>query len=117
MRTRFRHGPGVTVQIFPLHPFDACGHVVVCHADGSGQNWTKMKQHSPGLENIVAARTAISQAESNLAKLLGELRAAPRAQKTQVSQGIEEAFAKLRGAREVLLALEGSLVRGGTQSD
>jgi len=58
------------------------------------------------LEEIRAAKRGVSDAESDLARLLSEVRVAPRAEKTTISAALENAFQKLRDARERLGKLE-----------
>jgi len=58
------------------------------------------------LEEIRAAKRGVSDAESDLARLLSEVRVAPRAEKTTISAALESAFQKLRDARERLGKLE-----------
>ncbi|MGK3991665.1 hypothetical protein [Sorangium sp. So ce1024] len=59
------------------------------------------------LEKVTAAKQEIADAESNLERALGEIQVAPRADKTTVSEVVQEAFAKLRAARTNLIELEG----------
>jgi hypothetical protein len=63
------------------------------------------------MEEIRAAKSSVSDAEQDLTRLLSEIRIAPRAEKTGISEALESAFDKLRAAREHLGALE-RLVRG-----
>ncbi len=54
---------------------------------------------------IDAALTEVGAAEAALAALLLELRRAPRAEKVTVTEVIENAFARLRAARQELARL------------
>jgi hypothetical protein len=58
------------------------------------------------LEDIQAAGQSVTDAERELATVLGELQAGSRAEKTTISDALRRAFAKLRAAREHLVALE-----------
>jgi hypothetical protein len=58
------------------------------------------------LETILAAKNGLAGAESDLAKLLGEIRVAPRAEKRTPSEALRDAVQKLRAARERLRRLE-----------
>jgi hypothetical protein len=60
-------------------------------------------------EKIDAAKKEITLAESDLELALGQIRSAPRAEKTNVSLVVESAFQRLRKARETLVELEGLL--------
>jgi len=63
------------------------------------------------LREIKAARDQVAEAEDALARLLSEVQAAARAEKTTISEGLRDAFHKLRSAREHLVTLE-KLARG-----
>jgi hypothetical protein len=58
------------------------------------------------LEKIDAAKKEIALAESELELVLTQIRAAPRAEKTNVSEVVESAFQRLRNARRALVELE-----------
>jgi len=58
------------------------------------------------LEEIRTAKNRVADAESDLARLLSEVQVAPRAEKTTISAVLENAFHKLRDAREHLGKLE-----------
>jgi hypothetical protein len=58
---------------------------------------------------IVEARTEITAAEAKLELVLGDLRSQPRAEKTSIQPPLEEAFARLRNARERLVELEATV--------
>lgn len=58
------------------------------------------------IDKIERARNEVVSAESDLERLLGALEAVPRAQKTAVSQVVEEAFKKLRAAKTDLVDLQ-----------
>jgi hypothetical protein len=62
------------------------------------------------LEEIRAAMDGVADAENDLARLLNEIEAAPRAEKTTISEALNDAFEKLRDAREHLGKLE-TLIR------
>jgi hypothetical protein len=63
------------------------------------------------LEEIRVAKNVVADAEGDLAKLLKEIDAAPRAEKTTISEALHNAFRKLRDACEHLGKLE-TLIRG-----
>jgi hypothetical protein len=63
------------------------------------------------LEEIRMAKNGIVDAENELARLLSDIQAAPRAEKTTISKALHSAFQKLRDAREHCGQLE-TLVRG-----
>jgi hypothetical protein len=63
------------------------------------------------LASINAGAKEIGEAEQHLGKILLELRVAPRAEKTTISDEVQEAFDRLRNARINLEALE-KLVAG-----
>ena len=56
-------------------------------------------------EKLDAALAEVDAAETALAMLLLELRRAPRAEKVTVTQVVENAFARLRTARQELAKL------------
>jgi hypothetical protein len=58
------------------------------------------------LEEIRTAKNRVADAESDLARLLSEVQVAPRCEKTTISAVLEDAFQKLRDAREQLGKLE-----------
>jgi phage terminase small subunit len=58
------------------------------------------------LAKVKTATKEVSDAAKDLAKLLSELDAAPRAQKTTVSKVVQAAFARLKTARVALLDIE-----------
>ena len=62
------------------------------------------------LEEIRVAVDRVANAENDLARLLKEIEAAPRAEKTTISEALHNAFQKLRDAREHLGKLE-TLIR------
>ena len=57
------------------------------------------------------ARDDLARAEKEVDAALSVIRAAPRAQKTGVTQAVEEAFAKVRAARLLLDELEREIDR------
>ncbi len=59
---------------------------------------------------ISVAERELSEAEAELDSAIGELRVALRADKTTVTATVEEAFAKLRHAKNTLTELEARLV-------
>ena len=63
------------------------------------------------LAEVHSAKNAIADAESDLAQLLSEIQVASRAEKTPISEAMQNGFHKLRAAREHLVALE-KLARG-----
>jgi hypothetical protein len=63
------------------------------------------------LVEIQAAKSAVSDAEGDLAKLLSDIQSASRAEKTTISEALRHAFNKLRSAREHLVKIE-KLARG-----
>nr|UXE44461.1 hypothetical protein Hi04_10k_c2441B_00009 [uncultured bacterium] len=58
------------------------------------------------LVEVRAAKDAVAEAEGDLARLLQEIRGAARAEKITISERLQEAFDKLRGARGHLVTLE-----------
>ena len=58
---------------------------------------------------IAEARSDIAAAEAKLELVLAELRTQPRAEKTSIQPPLEEAFVKLRTARERLADLEATV--------
>jgi hypothetical protein len=58
------------------------------------------------LAEIKAAKSGVTEAENDLAKLLQQLQAQTRAQKTTISRALQKAFDKLRESREHLVTLE-----------
>jgi hypothetical protein len=65
---------------------------------------------------VEAAKRNVIEAEADLERLLSELRAMARAEKTTISAALESAFTKLRAARSDLEALE-QLVASDRQDD
>jgi hypothetical protein len=61
------------------------------------------------LTKIVLARSNIVEAEGSLARLIGEIEIAARAEKTGVTAGVEAALEKLRAALAHLDGLEAEL--------
>lgn len=57
------------------------------------------------------ARDDLARAEKEVDAALAVIRAAPRAQKTGVTQAVEEAFTKVRAARLLLEELEREIDR------
>ncbi len=62
------------------------------------------------LQELQVAKTCVDEAEADLARLLHEIEIAPRAEKTAISEGLRQAFQKLRDARNHLGKLE-TLIR------
>jgi hypothetical protein len=58
------------------------------------------------LQEIRVAKDSVTDAESDLTRLLKEIEGAPRAEKTTISEALRSAFQKLRDAREHLGKLE-----------
>ena len=58
------------------------------------------------LRNVATSKQEIDDAERHLSKVLQDLGAAPRAQKTTISGVVQTAFDRLRAARESLDKLE-----------
>lgn len=52
--------------------------------------------------NVEIAATEVSDAASDLDKLLREIKTSPRAEKTTVSKVVEDAFSRLKTARVAL---------------
>jgi hypothetical protein len=61
---------------------------------------------------ISSARQELSEAESELDKVMGEIRVALRAEKTSIASVVEAAFARLRRAKSKLAELETKLSAG-----
>lgn len=61
---------------------------------------------APILAKIKDAKQVITQAEKDVEKVLREVRVAPRAEKTTIAKGVQEAFVKLRAAKTSLIELE-----------
>jgi hypothetical protein len=55
---------------------------------------------------ISEAKGELTEAEAKLETVIGALRSQPRAEKTSIEPPLEEAFLKLRAAREKLAELE-----------
>jgi hypothetical protein len=66
----------------------------------------KKKKRELVLAKVQTAATEVSDAASDLDKLLSALRSAPRAQKTTISKVVEEAFSRLKAARGALTDIE-----------
>ena len=62
------------------------------------------KPRAPG--DIQSAKDAVARAEGDLARLLGAIRAATRAEKKTASDALRSAFRNLRAAREHLVTVE-----------
>lgn len=62
---------------------------------------------------VEAAKRNVIDAEADLERLLSELRAVARAEKTTISEVLESAFNKLRAARRELEALEQLVANDG----
>jgi hypothetical protein len=58
------------------------------------------------LKSVAISKQEIEDAERHLSKVLQDLGAAPRAQKTTISGEVQTAFDRLRSARESLERLE-----------
>jgi len=58
------------------------------------------------LEKLALARKELDRAEKEVDAVLAAIRQAPRAEKTQVTSAVEEAFTKVRAARLALDDLE-----------
>jgi tRNA C32,U32 (ribose-2'-O)-methylase TrmJ len=63
------------------------------------------------LKNVSVTKQEIEDAERHLSKVLQELGAAPRAQKTTITGVVQTAFERLHAARESLERLE-KLIKG-----
>ena len=63
------------------------------------------------LKNVSVTKQEIEDAERHLSKVLQELGAAPRAEKTTITDVVQTAFARLHAAREGLERLE-KLIKG-----
>ena len=61
------------------------------------------------LSMVSLARQELSEAESELDKVMGEIRVALRAEKTSIASVVEAAFARLRRAKSKLAELETKL--------
>ena len=57
------------------------------------------------LKNVTTSKQEIADAERHLSKVLQDLGAAPRAEKTTISGVVQTAFDRLRSARESLATL------------
>lgn len=66
----------------------------------------KKKKKEVILAKVHTAATEVTDAADDLDKLLAEIKAAPRAQKTTISKVVEEAFSRLKTARTVLIDVE-----------
>jgi pyridoxal biosynthesis lyase PdxS len=58
------------------------------------------------VEKIGAATSELNEAVAHLEKVIGEIRSAPRAEKTSITIVVKEAFAKLNAARTSLEELK-----------
>ena len=67
-----------------------------------------MEEHDL-LPMISSARQELSEAESELDKVMGEICVALRAEKTSIASVVEAAFARLRRAKSKLAELETKL--------
>ncbi len=65
-------------------------------------------------DQVVAAKTAIEAAESQLDKTLKDVSVTPRAEKKTISSAVEAAFVKLRAAKAELVALEKAITEEDT---
>jgi hypothetical protein len=70
------------------------------------QDETRQVSRALLVSKVQAAKREMTEAEADIKKLLRELRAKARAEKTTISQVLEAAFNKLRSARENVEALE-----------
>lgn len=66
----------------------------------------KKKQKETMLAKVHTASTEVSDAAGDLQKLLAEILKTPRAQKTKISQVVEDAFSRLKTARVALVDVE-----------
>ena len=66
----------------------------------------KKKQKQTILTKVHVAATEVSESVNDLDKLLADLKAAPRAEKTTISKIVEAAFLRLKDARIALLEVE-----------
>jgi hypothetical protein len=66
----------------------------------------KKKQKQELLIKVQTAVIEVADAAAALDKLLAELKAAPRAQKTTISKVVEAAFSRLKNARVALSDVE-----------
>jgi ElaB/YqjD/DUF883 family membrane-anchored ribosome-binding protein len=73
-----------------------------------------MKNKELMLAKIDRAKEDVTQAASELERLMRELSDTPRAEKTTVSRVMEDAFSKLRAARSDLADLE-NLIKSGSE--
>jgi hypothetical protein len=62
------------------------------------------------LAKIEEATREMAAAEGDLDRLLREIRVAPRAEKTTISEVVQKAFAELRAARSKLVELQEDLI-------
>jgi hypothetical protein len=58
------------------------------------------------LEESTAAKNGVAEAESDLARLLQEIRGGARAEKITISEALQAALEKVRSARKHLVTLE-----------
>lgn len=81
----------------------AGAHVVEAHEECDPDTVTNVKKNKKKiLENVQVALTEVSDAVTDLDKLLKDLTAAPRAEKTTISKVVEAAFSRLKHARAAL---------------
>ncbi len=66
----------------------------------------KKKQKQTILTKVQTAATEVSESVTDLDKLLRELKTAPRAEKTTISKVVEQAFLRLKDARDALADVE-----------
>ena len=66
----------------------------------------KKKKRELVLAKVKLAVTEVADAATDLDKLLSEIEASPRAQKTTVTKVVQEAFARLKTARGALKDVE-----------
>jgi hypothetical protein len=61
---------------------------------------------------LQSAKDKLADAQSDLERVIGEIAAAPREDKTGVTPAVELAFEQLRSARDAVAKLEALLVGG-----
>jgi len=71
----------------------------------------KKKKKQTILSKVHLASTEVSESVTDLDKLLAELEASPRAQKTTISKIVEAAFSRLKTARLALTDVEKLLAK------
>ena len=72
----------------------------------------KKKQKQTILTKVQTAATEVSDSVTDLDKLLRELKTSPRAEKTTISKVVEQAFLRLKDARDALADVEKLVKRG-----